>query len=246
MIVKRWGKYRALEDFADVKKDDVIDVTGVMEGPHEIMWASNGRISDWHDWDIPVVGPQTTISTQNDNERRVKSLLRKSLVADARELKPSAVAIIALLKERAAAGEAGAIEALEELRVEYQKADNRPQITDNGPECKLSIIKQRDSAITISGSDSLSHDCDIVFQVQSDSSLADARSPTASHPKCVMCSHSAGWDSSGLGFCTQPLGISSLFDEHARFPITDEQYCSNHSEVKRDNRLQTSDAREKE
>ena len=196
MIVKRWGKYRALEDFADVKKDDVIDVTGVMEGPHEIMWACNGRISDWHTWDIPVVGPQTSVITQNDNVRRVKSLLRKSLVADTRELKPSAVAIISLLKERAAAGETGAIDALEELRAEYN-----------------SEVGGRESEVT---------------------SLADVRSPIAFHPKCVTCSHSAGWDSSGLGFCTQPLGISSLFDEHARFPITDEQYCSNHPQVKND------------
>jgi hypothetical protein len=210
MIVKRWGKYRALEDFADVKKDDVIDVTGVMEGPHEIMWACNGRISDWHTWDIPVVGPQTSVITQNDNVRRVKSLLRKSLVADTRELKPSAVAIISLLKERAAAGESGAIDALEELRAE------------SGIGSQLSGIGQKLS------------------------SLADNRLPMTDHLKCLTCSHSSGWDSSGLGFCTQPLGISSLFDENARFPITDEQYCSNHSEVKRDNRLQTSDAREKE
>jgi hypothetical protein len=212
MIVKRWGKYRAVEDFADVKKDDVIDVTGVMEGPHEIMWASNGRISDWHDWNIPVIGFHSSVIPRQGLPRGVGQKLKsrgnsKQLAKDSRECKPSAVAIISLLKERAAAGESGAIDALEELYAEYN-----------------SEVGGRESEVV-----QLSVVCNLT-----------------SHPKCLTCSHSAGWDSSGLGFCTQPLGISSLFDEHARFPITDEQYCSNHSEVKRDNRLQTSDAREKE
>ena len=73
MIVKRWGKYRALEDFADVKKDDVIDVTGVTEGPHEIMWACNGRISDWHDWDVPVIGFQSSVIPRQGLPRVVGS-----------------------------------------------------------------------------------------------------------------------------------------------------------------------------
>ena len=189
MIVKRWGKYRALEDFADVKKDDVIDVTGVMEGPHEIMWACNGRISDWHEWDIPVVGPQTTISTQNDNVRRRKSLSGSNAVSTACDV-------------------------IDRMTVESEVGGREyPSGYSQGSSevVQLSVV------------------CNL-----------------PSHPKCLTCSHSSGWDSSGLGFCTQPLGISSLFDENARFPITDEQYCSNHSQVKNDLRLPSTDSREKE
>ena len=221
MIVKRWGKYRALEDFADVKKDDVIDVTGVMEGPHEIMWACNGRISDWHDWDVPVIGFQSSVIPRQGLPRGVGQKVKtrgnlKQLAKDARECEPSAVAIISLLKERAAAGESGAIDALEELRAEYNSEVGGREYPSGYSQGSTEVVQ-------------LSVVCNL-----------------PSHPKCVTCSHSAGWDSSGLGFCTQPLDIPSLFDEHTCFPITDEQYCSNHSEVKRDNRLQTSDAREKE
>ena len=37
MIVKRWGKYRALADFAGVKSGEVIDVTGVLCGTSQVM-----------------------------------------------------------------------------------------------------------------------------------------------------------------------------------------------------------------
>jgi hypothetical protein len=212
MIVKRWGKYRALEDFADVKKDDVIDVTGVVEGSHEIMWACNGRISDWHDWDVPVIAFQSSVIGQKVKTRGNL----KQLAKDARECEPSAVAIISLLKERAAAGESGAIDALEELRAEYNSEVGGREYPSGYSQGSSEVVQ-------------LSVVCNL-----------------PSHPKCLTCSHSSGWDSSGLGFCTQPLGIPSLFDENARFPITAEQYCSNHPQVKNDLRLTTTDSREKE
>jgi len=195
MIVNRWGKYRALQDFpdvarsADVRLDEVIDVTGVLCGTRQVMWLCRGRVSDWNDWDLPVEPvenqPHHAVRETRPKFSEVKRQMREdnlqALTADAREGKPTALAVIRSLRVHANAGETGAIEALVELQSSLTK--NRQPTTDN-------------------------------------------------HPKCLTCPHSSAWDSSGVGYCTQPLGIASLFDEHTRFPVTDEQYCSNHPECK--------------
>jgi hypothetical protein len=193
MIVKRWGKYRALVDFADVKQGEVIDVSGVVCGKQEIMWLCRGRVSDWTHWDLPVEPienqPHFDVRQQRVPFSTVKRQMREQnlhvLSADAREGKPTAAAVIALLKERAAAGEQGAVEALAELRAVH-------------------------------------------------SSLTENRQLTTDHPKCLTCPYAFGWDSVGTAYCSQPLGIATLFDEATRFPVTDEQYCSHHPQAKKE------------
>jgi hypothetical protein len=190
MIVKRWGKYRALADFADVKVGEIIEVTGVICDSTQVIWVCRGRVSDWHDWDLSVEPvenqPHFDVRKQRVPFSTVKRQMREEnlrvLSADAREGKPTATAVIALLKESAAAGEQGAIEALVELRA----------------------------------------------------GLTDNRQLTTDHPKCLTCPYAFGWDSVGTAYCSQPLGIATLFDEATRFPVTDEQYCSHHPQAKKD------------
>ena len=195
MIVKRWGKYTAVETFADVAEGDVIDVTGVTERDHQIMWVCNKRVSDWHDWDIPVLPVENQPHEQSDIMQRS----RRNVASDARLGELTAFAVIALLKEHAAAGEQGAIEALAELRKESLTLE-RPSSVDT----PMNYSDMKGVSLIHNG-----------------------------HPKCDSCPFGKGWDSSGLGFCTQPLGISTLFDENVRFPITDEQYCSHHPEARK-------------
>jgi len=193
MIVKRWGKYRALADFAGVKSGEVIDVTGVLCGTSQVMWLCRSLVSDWHDWDIPVVPienqPHFDVRTQRVPFSTVKRQMReeslKELSPDAREGKPTALAVIRSLRKHAAAGEQGAIEALAELR----------------------------------GS------------LTSPSPLTENRLPITDHPKCLTCPYATGWDSVGTAYCSQPLGIATLFDTITKFPVTDEQYCSHHPEA---------------
>jgi len=164
MIVKRWGKYRALADFANVLLGEVIDVTGVICDKREVMWLCRGCVSDWTHWDLPVEP------------------------VEKKERSSELVEVIRLLQVHALAGEQGAIEALAELR----------------------------------GS------------LPSPASLTDNREPITDHPKCLTCSYASTWDSAGTAYCSQPLGIATLFDETTRFPVTDEQYCSHHPQAKKE------------
>lgn len=180
MIVKRWGKYRALADFANVLLGEVIDVTGVICDKQEIMWLCRGRVSDWTHWDLPV---EPVENQPHFDVRATRPRLTSIKQCDKKERTSELVEVIRLLQVHALAGEQGAIEALAELQGSSPLTENRLPITD--------------------------------------------------HPKCLTCPYATGWDSVGTAYCSQPLGIATLFDEATRFPVTDEQYCSHHPQVKK-------------
>jgi hypothetical protein len=197
MIINRWGKYRALADFADVKVGEVIDVTGVLCGISQVMWLCRSLVSDWTNWDLPVEPvenqPHFDVSKQRVPFSTVKLQMReeslKELTSDVRAGKPTALAVIRSLRKHAAAGEQGAIEALAELQGVHTSLSSPSPLTDN-------------------------------------------RKPITDHPKCLSCPYASGWDSVGTAYCSQPLGIATLFDTITKFPVTDEQYCSHHPEAK--------------
>lgn len=192
MIVNRWGKYRALADFADVKSGEIIDVTGVVCGSKEVMWACRSRISDWHNWELPVEPvenqPHFDVRTQRVPFSKVKRQMReenlRELLPGVRQGNSDSLLGIQMIRDRAVAGDVEATQQLSAL---------------------LNVL------------------------------LADSRLPTADgHPKCLTCPYASGWDSVGTAYCSQPLGIASLFDEATRFPVTDEQYCSHHPQAKKE------------
>jgi hypothetical protein len=174
MIVNRWGKYRALADFANVKQDEVIDVTGVLCGTRQVMWICRSRVSDWTDWDLPV----EPVENQPHFDVRKQRVPFSAVKRQMRE-------------ENAAAGKQRAIEALAELQGVHTSLSSLSPLTDN-------------------------------------------RKLTTDHPKCLTCPYASGWDSVGTAYCSQPLGIATLFDEATRFPVTDEQYCSHHPQAKKE------------
>ena len=186
MMVNRWGKYRALADFADVKQGEVIDVTGVLCGTRQVMWICRTRVSDWTDWDLPVEPVENQPHFDVRKQRVPLSTVKREILEGISEAGKSAdlavITIIQSLCKHADAGEQGAIEALAALR---------------GP-------------------------------------LTDNRQPITDHPKCLTCPYAFGWDSVGTAYCSQPLGIATLFDEATRFPVTDEQYCSHHPQAKKE------------
>ena len=170
MIVNRWGKYRALEDFADVKKGEVIDVTGVVHVTQEIMWACDGCIGEWYNWDIPVeaISNGSPIALQRRRQER-------TLGSDAEEHRVPRNECRPPTSEKAIG------------RRNTKKVEEIP------------IIREHDFLFC-----------------------------QRTHPTCRTCSHAAGWDSAGVAYCSEPLGIATLFDVIVKFPITDEHYCSNH------------------